>query len=137
MQLSRLIYASERVVDEKLDLMSLLQSCVDNNRKRAITGILWYDGRHFIQCLEGSRMAISALYSHIAIDPRHKNVHLINFGDIERREFEQWAMGLAYDGGESHNTTKYLRYSPTEKIDPSTMSAKGVLELLKESRDDL
>ncbi len=137
MHLSRLIYASERVMDEKLDLMGLLQNCVENNRKKAVTGMLWYDGRHFIQCLEGARGAISALYSHIASDPRHKDVGLISFSDIEKREFEQWAMGLAYDGGDGQNTVKHLRYSPTEKLDPSIMSANSIFELLKECRDDL
>lgn len=137
MYLSRLIYSSKRVPEEKLDLMSLLQNCVENNKKNNITGMLWYDGNNFIQVLEGGREFISDLYLKIAEDKRHEDVRLVSFEDIDYRDFDAWAMGLAYDGNEGKNANKHLKYAVSTKLNPSQIKSTSLLEMMKECREDI
>ena len=137
MQLSRLIWTSRRNPDEKLDMMRLIQQSVSANQQDYVTGLLWYDGQHFIQVLEGGREIVSELYLRIAQDPRHFDVRLISVEDIDVREFEEWAMGLAYDGSDGANLGKHIKYSPHKDVEPSQLRAGSVLNLLKECRENL
>jgi hypothetical protein len=68
---------------------------IKNNSEANITGMLCCDGRYFLQCLEGSRLAVNRTYSKILSDPRHGNVVLLSYGEVASRHFSEWAMGYA------------------------------------------
>ncbi len=99
MVLVRLIYCStvNGIGDKEID--AIMDISRANNALDNITGALIYDGRHFLQCLEGSRPNVSKRFLIISRDIRHKDIELIDFSVITQRRFPQWAMGYAASSG--------------------------------------
>lgn len=52
-----------------------------HNCDNAVSGLLLYDGRAFLQYLEGEPATIAALYASIARNPLHTRVKLLEEGD--------------------------------------------------------
>ncbi|OZI77039.1 diguanylate phosphodiesterase [Bordetella genomosp. 12] len=76
--LSTLIYRSRAVESMSAQaLQGLLAAARLRNAALGITGILLFDGTHFVQLLEGGVHAVTALFSTIKRDPRHDNVVLL------------------------------------------------------------
>ena len=76
------------------DVIGIIQQSESNNAERGITGVLLYDGEHFLQVLEGKAEVLWDTYADILADPRHSNVHTVHEGRIARRMFDRW--GMAY-----------------------------------------
>lgn len=93
--LSTLIYRS-RVRDplHADDLGLLIQKARARNASLNVTGILLFDGIHFVQLLEGPAQAVQALFDAIRLDPRHRGVVrlLRDQGPFRRFEGDQMAM---------------------------------------------
>ena len=60
MNLTRLVYYSQRNPSLSLNMEELLGVCKRNNATMNVTGILHYNGNHFLQVLEGGRAEVSA-----------------------------------------------------------------------------
>jgi hypothetical protein len=91
--LSRLIYFSEeRDVGER-GVLRILDEAREGNQGEGITGVLAFDRRWFLQCLEGSRDALTRKFLAIARDQRHSGVTLIVFEEVSDRLFPDWTMG--------------------------------------------
>lgn len=136
MTLFRLVYAS-RVADAltPADHEQILASSRRNNSKAGITGLLAFGAREFLQCLEGSREAVSAMYTRILADPRHQEVQLIDCRDVEQRWFGEWGMhGLPPS---RLTRQRVLRYSERELFTPTRMSSGSVLALLADLAREL
>lgn len=70
-----------------------------NNALDGITGFLMYDGRSFVQVLEGTQPAIEDVMERITGDPRHCDVVVTDQRTIKQRAFPDWTMGfLRLDG---------------------------------------
>ena len=76
------------------DVIGILKQSESNNAARGITGVLLYDGEHFLQVLEGEARVVWDTYADILADPRHRNVRTVHEGPIARRMFSRW--GMAY-----------------------------------------
>ena len=76
------------------DVIAILHQSEENNSERGITGVLLYDGEHFLQVLEGEARVVWDTYADILADPRHRNVRTVHEGSIARRMFARW--GMAY-----------------------------------------
>lgn len=132
MNLSRLVYYSERNPSESLDLKSMLASCNRNNAKEMITGMLHFDGDTFIQVLEGGRAEISSTYHRIIKDPRHTNPIILSFSDVRERMFPHWSMGLHEDKG-AQTEAIFMRYFSTPRVqDPRTVQIDSLLDVLQD-----
>ena len=96
MPLVRLCYCStpNGVGDD--DITAILETARTNNALDGITGALIYNGSHFLQCLEGGRLAVTRRFASIAVDQRHKDVELLEFSPLAVRRFPGWTM--AYVG---------------------------------------
>ncbi|HLP85265.1 MAG TPA: BLUF domain-containing protein [Phycisphaerales bacterium] len=69
------------------------------NRDCDVTGCLWFDESRFVQVLEGRREDVELIFGAIRRDVRHRDVHVIAQGPIERRAFSKWNMTwLQHDG---------------------------------------
>lgn len=122
MNMVRLIYASKLGKGIKAeDLQQILDVSRKNNEERGITGALCYDPRAFLQCLEGHRDIVNALYSAIVRDERHRDVTLIEYTDIHQREFETWSM--AFVRTDELDRQLLVKYSTSHDFDPFSMSA--------------
>ncbi|WP_294318822.1 BLUF domain-containing protein [uncultured Sphingomonas sp.] len=78
-----------------VDLDQILQQSRHNNAVDGITGLLWHDGTHFLQVIEGPEPSVAATYARIARDPRHAELTVLSDRRIAAREFGYWSMERA------------------------------------------
>lgn len=75
-------------------LVALLQTCVNNNQRDGLTGMLLFANDTFLQTLEGEEAAVERVYAKILKDPRHDNIKPLSRRPIERRQYSDWSMGF-------------------------------------------
>ena len=129
--LVRLMYASratETVRPEALN--AILKKSTHNNPGVGVTGVLCFSGEIFLQVLEGGRLQVSKLYNRIAQDPRHRDVVLLGYEEIEERSFAGWAMGQV--NMSRLNPALLLKYSEAAVLDPYAVSGKVSMALFNE-----
>ncbi|CAN5917445.1 hypothetical protein BH11PSE8_BH11PSE8_34210 [soil metagenome] len=129
--LVRLMYAS-RAADSvnQESLVAILKKSKANNPATGVTGVLCFSGGLFLQVLEGGRGPVNALYHRIAADPRHRDVLLLTYEEIEERSFAGWAMGQV--NLSRINPALLLKYSETAQLDPYAVSGKVSMALFDE-----
>jgi hypothetical protein len=129
--LVRLMYASRAAANVQPDgLAAILRQSKHNNPTQGITGLLCCSGGVFLQALEGGRLQVNRLYNRIAADPRHTDVCLLSYEEIEERRFAGWAMGQV--NMQRLNPALLLKYSATAQLDPYEVSGKVSLALFDE-----
>jgi Sensors of blue-light using FAD len=129
--LTRLMYASRAVEAVRPELLNaILKKSTQNNPAVGITGLLCFSGEIFLQVLEGGRLPVNNLYNRIAQDPRHTNVMLLSFEEIEERSFANWSMGQV--NMNRLNPALLLKYSETAELNPYAVSGKVSMALLTE-----
>ena len=129
--LVRLMYASratEPVRPEALN--AILKKSTHHNPAIGVTGVLCFSGDIFLQVLEGGRSQVSKLYNRIAADPRHRDVVLLGYEEIDERSFASWAMGQVNMG--RLNPALLLKYSEAAVLDPYAVSGKVSMALFNE-----
>jgi len=77
------------------ELVDLLDTCLRNNKRLGITGMLLYDSQVFFQVIEGEREIILQMYEAIKADCRHRSVRAIVKEEIDAKEFFDWSMGFS------------------------------------------
>lgn len=129
--LVRLLYASRAVdgIDTSF-IDDILSRSHGLNFEHGITGILCacQAGGVFLQALEGARDAVNRLYGNIVRDPRHRDVMLLDYSEIDERSFSAWRMGRV--DLNRVNASTILRYSQRPQLDPFTLSGRAALALL-------
>jgi hypothetical protein len=99
------------------ELEILRHECERRNNIEKITGMLLYDGKHFMQVLEGQEKKVLALFELIKADPRHRNVEALIQNPIDKRNFGDWAMGLiTCDKKTQLQTVTELRGKPIKPL---------------------
>jgi hypothetical protein len=131
--LVRLVYASRaaRAIDDGF-IMAICETASSRNAAQGITGVLvTQQGQEvFLQVLEGARADVNSLYASIARDPRHRDVTLLSYEEIEQRHFASWRMGMV-DLKRIHLGT-ILRYSERAVLEPFAMTGKAALAMIQE-----
>jgi len=129
--LVRLMYASRatEAVDQDA-LLAILKRSKAHNPSIGVTGALCFSSGVFLQVLEGGRSAVSALYNRITADPRHREVVLLSYEEVDERRFAVWSMGQV--NMSRLNPALLLKYSETAKLDPYVVSGKVSLALFDE-----
>lgn len=121
MFLVRLIYASKISSGfGPKDIENILESAQNHNVKENVTGMLCFSNEYFLQCLEGSRTAVNNTYQKILNDKRHHNIIMLNYTEIQEREFEKWSMGYVPQSKVTKSLN--LKYSGTIDFNPFKMS---------------
>ncbi len=129
--LVRLMYASRTSEAFKADgLNAILKKSTTNNPSVGVTGVLCFSGEVFLQVLEGGRSQVSALYNRIASDPRHRDVVMLSYEEIDERSFAGWAMGQV--NMNRLNPALLLKYSEKAVLDPYAVSGKVSMALFNE-----
>lgn len=94
MSLHAIVYVSDaRDLLRPADLDRLLADATAFNRVAGVTGVLMFDGRRFLQFLEGPEDGIASVYPRVANARSHSGLHLLCEGTIARRAFPRWTMG--------------------------------------------
>jgi hypothetical protein len=129
--LVRLMYCSrakENMAQD--DLTAIVVQSRANNPARGITGVLCCSGTIFLQVLEGGRMEINKLYNRIANDPRHHDVEMLSYEEIDERAFAHWSMGQVSLA--RINPSLLIKYSERAELDPYAVSGKVSMALFNE-----
>jgi len=134
MRLVRLIYASTIIRPyEGSTIEDILSSARNNNKLNDVTGLLCFNRKYFLQCLEGSRRAVNRIYGELMADPRHEDLVLLSYEDVDQRDFLQWEMGYVSENSITRELT--LRYSSSSDFNPYDLNKESVHRLLLSLRD--
>ncbi len=129
--LVRLMYAS-RVTEPGRpdDLPLILKQSRAHNPPEGITGLLCCSGTIYLQVLEGGRTQVNRLYHRIAADPRHHDLLLLSYEEIDERAYAGWSMGQVDLA--RLNPALLLKYSECATLDPYAVSGKVSLALFSD-----
>ena len=95
MSLTSVTYTSLAQPDlQSSELEEIYQTSRGNNAAAEITGLLIYNGTHFLQIVEGTEAAIETLIERIRRDDRHKGFEIRDKRKVDARSFPDWAMEL-------------------------------------------
>jgi hypothetical protein len=95
----QLVYISSANPTLAIDLDALLAQSQANNLRDGITGLLFTDGKRFLQALEGEKERVEDRFLRIRADPRHRAVVVLHRRMITEREFGAWSMARrTFDG---------------------------------------
>ncbi|GAA4642228.1 hypothetical protein GCM10023115_04510 [Pontixanthobacter gangjinensis] len=74
------------------DVSDILAAALRNNVGSGITGLLIFNGRNFLQLVEGEQEALTKLMEKLALDKRHNGiVRLVDIA-IDKRDCAEWTM---------------------------------------------
>ena len=95
MGLKSLTYTSLARLDlTERDLTDIHRSAMTLNALEGITGLLIFNGTHFLQIVEGAPDAVEGLLERLRDDRRHDAIEVRDEQLIEERSFEGWSMEL-------------------------------------------
>ena len=91
-----LIYLSTSVCHlSEQELIKLLKTARERNKKHDVTGVLLYSGGTFVQVLEGTPEDVDYIFNLIERDLRHRNIIKLVEELTEERNFSEWSMGFS------------------------------------------
>jgi hypothetical protein len=76
------------------DLEAIHETAVRKNAAGGITGLLIFNGTHFLQILEGAPERLSQLIEKLREDQRHSGLEVRHDVPIDGRSFPDWSMEL-------------------------------------------
>jgi hypothetical protein len=89
----QIVYVSlSSVPGDSADLVGILNQSRHNNAIDGITGLLWSDGKSFLQAIEGPRVSVEACFERIKRDTRHYYLTVLSDRRITTHEFGSWNM---------------------------------------------
>jgi FAD-dependent sensor of blue light len=95
MVFTSLTYTSLARLDlQSSDLDDIHRSARELNGLDGITGLLVFNGTHFLQIIEGSHDAIEDLLDRLRRDPRHTGLEVRDERRVQKRSFPDWSMEL-------------------------------------------
>ncbi|ADZ93198.1 BLUF domain-containing protein [Marinomonas mediterranea] len=134
MYLTRLIYAS--TISDNISpsaIADILDSANKHNKLNDITGVLFFDQKYFLQCLEGSRFQVNETYNRLLQDNRHSDLVLLEFKDISVRAFPDWTMGFIPESVLSKAI--HLKFSPRKNFNPYNLRSDSAYQMLLELKE--
>jgi len=89
----QIVYVSlSSVPGDGADLFGILTQSRHNNAIDGITGLLWSDGKSFMQALEGPRASVDPCFLRIVNDRRHHSLTVLLDSRITAQQFGGWNM---------------------------------------------
>ena len=95
MSLKSLTYTSLASLDlTSSDLEDIHRVARSSNAFQGISGLLIFNGVHFLQVIEGPPEAIDELVERLRRDPRHQGFEVRDEREASERSFPSWTMEL-------------------------------------------
>ncbi len=95
MNFTSVTYTSLARLDlQEADLEDIHRTAREQNALDGITGLLVFNGTHFLQIVEGSEGAIEDLIDRLRKDPRHTGFEVRDRRKVGARSFPDWSMEL-------------------------------------------
>ncbi len=99
--LGSLLYRSEASSPpDREGLEALLAQARARNRALGVTGMLLFDGRRYLQLLEGPPDSVEAVWQSIRQDPRHQAIEVLGQSILPARLCAGWDMQFFADGAD-------------------------------------
>lgn len=76
------------------DLDTILAQARRGNSSLGITGLLVFTGDIFFQVLEGQQNDVERVFDKVFMDPRHRQIRVLQRGNCAARRFKKWSMGF-------------------------------------------
>jgi Sensors of blue-light using FAD len=134
--LVQLTYASRAAVDVTPQVVrDIVEKSRKNNGPMGITGALCYTNGIFLQKLEGDRQRVNQIYRKIQNDARHTDTVILDYLELDGREFTRWSMGMLTHTDD--NRELFIKYSDTNEFNPYSMSARALRAFFTEVRDSI
>lgn len=118
-------------------LVELLTAWRENNRTLDLTGMLLYSGGNFIQALEGPAGAVESLLATIGVDPRHRDLTVLQREQVQVRDYPDWSMGFRHvDPAEMQRVdgfNPFLQRRPWDEPDGGSNSTYRLMALFRKS----
>jgi len=103
MQLKCVTYTSLAALDlDEEQLRAIHDAARDLNGIDGISGLLLFNGTHFLQWIEGPPEAIDQLIERLRLDPRHSGFEVRDERLTDERMFGDWTMNLVRVGSDLH-----------------------------------
>ena len=138
MSLKSVTYTSLARLDlEASDIEAIHHTALELNALDGITGLLIFNGTHFLQIIEGAPNAIDDLVERLRRDPRHSGLEIRDVRPVGDRSFPDWTMELVKVSGSyfeakdsvSDRLPKSIAPSVRELIIRMTEAISGTLQL--------
>ena len=100
------------------DLEDIRRTAQTENAARGITGLLIFNGTHFLQIIEGSKAALGQLMENLRRDQRHSRVEVRHDDPIDERSFPDWSMELVKVSTDSVDAKATVSDRLPETIEP-------------------
>ena len=78
----------------------ILRQSRANNARDGVSGLLYFDGKRFLQALEGEPAAVARTLARVESDPRHRAIVILSDRRVDKRDFGAWAMAWREPGGD-------------------------------------
>lgn len=119
---ARLTYASTSTSSPatiRQDLIDILDEARAYNFNNKLYGVLYYGNNYFFECIEGRKTEVDALYEKLKKDPRHTNLFLLSYHEIEETSLKNWNMKYVhYDQQVQHFFSRHQ----WEKFNPYALN---------------
>ena len=86
------VYVSTAEQLSQDDVAAILASCQRNNARWGVTGLLLYNGRNFLQLVEGSGDDLERVMRRIELDSRHHGISRLYDEPVSERACPDWLM---------------------------------------------
>lgn len=116
--LTQYVYISTAPTLPREAVDAILATSARNNPARGITGLLLFNGRNFLQLLEGEEGEVAALMDTITADPRHSGVSVLDRRGIAVRTCPDWAMKRVLIAESIENRREMLGRDLPQGLDP-------------------
>jgi hypothetical protein len=116
--LSQYLYISTAPTLGREEVDAILATSARNNPARGITGLLLFNGRNFLQLLEGEESEVAALMERITSDARHSGVSVLDNRTIDERTCPDWAMKRVLIAESIANRREMLERDLPDGLDP-------------------
>ena len=109
--LRQLLYVSRAASpDTTVPLDPIYESSRHGNALDGVSGLLFSDGKRFVQVLEGSEEAVGATMERIRADARHDHIVVLHDAPVPVREFGDWSMADRRRGERAQEFDERLRH---------------------------
>ncbi|MFN4113541.1 MAG: BLUF domain-containing protein [Sphingomonadaceae bacterium] len=100
------------------EVTEILESCNRNNPFQGLTGLLLYNGRNFLQVLEGEHDSLERVMRRIEHDSRHHGISRLHDEPIDDRTCPDWSMRRLALGEPGDSRRERLETELPVSLDP-------------------
>ena len=112
------VYVSTAEQLDPDDVSAILASCQRNNAERGVTGLLLYNGRNFLQLLEGQTDDLEWIMRRIELDSRHHGISRLYDEPASERACPDWLMKRVALGDSGEARRERLEAELPANLDP-------------------